>query len=135
MEIKKIIKHKYITIKNQKRYVLYDVETGDIVDDAQGYGYKTIDGAYRAYKFKSLTDDEKNERENKIRLVKRWCKNNKSMINLLDEICFEIWKGAWGEDDVFDENLIKKILIDNGYSIENLGFTVKELIKYRGAKF
>ena len=51
-------------------------------------------------------------------------------MNLLEKICFEIWKGSWGPDDHFDEKLVKKILIENGYDIDELGFTIKELLKY-----
>ena len=82
------------------------------------------------YKFKRLTKDERKERENKIALVKKWMKHNKAIVNLLEGICFEIWKGSWGPDDRFDEKLVKKILIENGYDIDELGFTIKELLKY-----
>ena len=36
----------------EKRYVLVDTETGEIVDDAQGYGYRTAYGAHKAYGWK-----------------------------------------------------------------------------------
>lgn len=36
----------------EKRYVIADTETGEILDDAQGYGYKTAQGAYKAYGYK-----------------------------------------------------------------------------------
>lgn len=35
------------------RFVLVDTETGEIVDDAQGYGYKTAHGAHKAYGWKN----------------------------------------------------------------------------------
>ncbi len=118
--------------KENEPYDIYVKEEfrNKVLDDAQGYGYKTIEGAFKAYKFKRLTIGERKERENKIALVKKWMKHNKKIMNLLEEICFEISKGSWGPDDRFDENLVKKILIENGYDIDELGFTIKELLKY-----
>lgn len=40
----------YVEIKD--RYRIIDVETGEIVDDAQGYGFKTKQGAYRCLHYK-----------------------------------------------------------------------------------
>ena len=39
-------------------------------------------------------------------------------------------KGHGGPNNCFDEKLVKKILIENGYDIDELGFTIKELLKY-----
>ena len=129
MEGKKL-KGEKVIINNNPRFIIVDSETGEVLDDAQGYGYKTIQGAFKAYKFKRLTKDERKERENKIVLVKKWMKQNKEIMNLLEQISFEIWKGSWGPDDCFDEKLVKEILIENGYDIDELGFTIKELLKY-----
>ena len=129
MEGKKLKAEKVI-IKNNPRFIIVDSETGEVLDDAQGYGYKTIKGAFKAYKFKRLTKEERKERENKIALVKKWMKHNKEIVNHLEGISFEIWKGSWGPDDRFDEKLVKKVLIENGYDIDELGFTIKELLKY-----
>ena len=129
MEGKKL-KGEKVIINNNPRFIIVDSETGEVLDDAQGYGYKTIQGAFKAYKFKRLTKEERKERENKIALVKKWMKQNKEIMNLLEKISFEIWKGSWGPDDRFDEKLVKKILIENGYDIDKLGFTIKELLKY-----
>ena len=129
MEGKKL-KGEKVIINNNPRFIIVDSETGEVLDDAQGYGYKTIQGAFKAYKFKRLTKDERKERENKIALVKKWMKQNKEIMNFLEKISFEIWKGSWDTDDRLDEKLVKKILIENGYDIDELGFTIKELLKY-----
>ena len=42
----------YPLIVTEPRFVLVDTETGEIVDDAQGYGYKTASGAHKAYGYK-----------------------------------------------------------------------------------
>jgi hypothetical protein len=38
--------------KKENRFIILNPATGKIIDDAQGYGYKSIQGAYRAYTFK-----------------------------------------------------------------------------------
>lgn len=38
----------------QRRYCVVDVETGEIIDDAQGYGYKSKDKAIAAYTWKNI---------------------------------------------------------------------------------
>jgi hypothetical protein len=35
-----------------KRYVVVDEATGEIVDDAQGYGYKSAQNVHLAYSYK-----------------------------------------------------------------------------------
>lgn len=38
---------------NYFRYILVDKFTGNIIDDAQGYGFKTPEKAIQAFKYKS----------------------------------------------------------------------------------
>jgi hypothetical protein len=52
--------------KSKIRYVIKDMETGMIVDDAQGYGYKSAQKAYAGWAYKSRDksrDAEKAEKE------------------------------------------------------------------------
>src|ERR1700758_5194398 len=44
-----------------KRYVVVDAATGDNVDDAQGYGYKTAQNAHRAHAYKSMPPKKKRQ--------------------------------------------------------------------------
>ena len=47
------ISHMRIKKGKEQRYVIVNKETGEIIDDAQGYGYRTIQGAYKAFKYKN----------------------------------------------------------------------------------
>ena len=38
--------------KAERRYVIKDMESGEIVDDAQGYGYKSAQKAYAGWAYK-----------------------------------------------------------------------------------
>lgn len=41
-----------LSTRYEKRYVVVDKNTGEVLDDAQGYGYKTKKNAYSAYYYK-----------------------------------------------------------------------------------
>ena len=43
---------KYNIERFKDRYRVVDIETGEIIDDAQGYGFKTIQGAYKCLYYK-----------------------------------------------------------------------------------
>ena len=38
----------------ERRYVIKDMESGTIVDDAQGYGYKSAQKAYAGWAYKMI---------------------------------------------------------------------------------
>ena len=41
-----------IAIRNSEdRYVVVDKDTGEILDDAQGYGFKTAEKAYKCFHY------------------------------------------------------------------------------------
>ncbi|WP_226360870.1 hypothetical protein [Pseudonocardia sp. ICBG1142] len=54
------------------RHVVVDVRSGEIVDDAQGYGYRSAQNAYRAHGYTSAPPKKK-QRAAAQRKVKDWC--------------------------------------------------------------
>ena len=52
MPVDYIMERKYGYLERETRFVIMDLETGEILDDAQGYGYKTAVKAHRAYGWK-----------------------------------------------------------------------------------
>ena len=110
------------------RYIIMDKETGEIIDDAQGYGYKTKRNAYACYGYKNRDKSKDAEKEYKMRCVRRFCKQNPSLIHLLEQIQFEIHVGKWGPDDVFNAKLVREILESNGH--KDLEFSIREFLKY-----
>lgn len=42
----KAIKSEVLSSRRSERYVIVDTETGEILDDAQGFGYKSAPKAY-----------------------------------------------------------------------------------------
>lgn len=113
-----------------KRYVVVDKETGETLDDAQGYGYKTTQKAYAAWAYKKRDRSKDQERVAKKKHIQKWMKEHKSFVKAMDTYAFEIAKGSWGPDDKFDAKFVKKMLKESGLTPD---FTAGELLKvWRG---
>lgn len=108
-----------------KRYVITDTETGEVVDDAQGYGYKSAQKAYAAYGYKNRDRSKDAEKLQKKQRIKKWMKEHKSFVRSMDQVAFEIAKGSWGPDDRFDAKLVKEMLKGAGLETD---FTASELL-------
>lgn len=120
----KAVRSNSLSTKYDARYVLIDEETGEIVDDAQGYGYKSIQKAYAggSYKFRDKSKDTaKAEKEG---LMEKWMRENKDFVGLMDAVAFDSIKCH----ERFDAKIVKELLTNNGY--KDLPFTANELLKY-----
>lgn len=106
--------------------MVLDKDTGEVLDDAQGYGYKTKQKAYAGWTYKNRDrskDKEKREKENAIR---KWMKEHKNFVKMMDTFAFEIAKGSWGPDDKFDTKLVRQMLKDNDLHPD---FSASELLR------
>lgn len=96
------------------RYVIVDNETGEILDNAQGYGYKTAQGAHAAWGYKTRDRSKDKEKEQKYLEIRQWMRKHKSFVMGMEQYAFEIWKGSWGADDEFDAAFVKRMLDECG---------------------
>ena len=108
------------------RYYIVSTDTGEVLDDAQGYGYKTAQKAYSAYAYKTRDRSKDKERFKKKKHIKNWMKEHKSFVNLMDECAFDIAKGSMAPDDKFDAKFVKDLLKENNLHPD---FTANELLK------
>lgn len=122
----KVVEGGSMSKRYKPRYILIDTETGEIVDDAQGYGYKSVRNAYAAYAYKTRDKSKDKEKEEKRKRIQKWMKEHKGFVELMDQIAFEIAKGSWGPDDKFDAKLVRKLLKDNNLEPD---FTAGELLR------
>lgn len=76
----------FVAAENETRYVIKDMESGSIVDDAQGYGYRTAQKAYAGWSYKNRNKSKDKEKAEKENIIAKWMKDNKSFINLLDTL-------------------------------------------------
>lgn len=94
----------------ETRYRIVSTETGEILDDAQGYGYRTAQKAYAAYSYKTRDKSKDAEKHARRREIMKWFKEHNDFKNSMDQIAFEIAKGSWGPDDKFDAAKVKQLL-------------------------
>ncbi len=122
----KVVESEKLSTHDEKRYIVIDIKTGKVLDDAQGYGYKSIKKAYSAYGYKKRDKSKDKEKQLKEKKIKNWMLENRSFIKLMDQIAFEIVKGSWGPEEKFNTAFLKKMLKENNL---NPDFTAFELLK------
>lgn len=102
---------------HETRFRIVSTDTGEILDDAQGYGYRTAQKAYSAYAYKTRDKSKDKEKGKKEAEIKKWMKEHKGFVNLMDEIAFEILKGSWGTDEKFDTKFLTEMLKENNLEV------------------
>ena len=109
-----------------KRYIVVDKDSGEILDNAQGYGYKTAQKAHAAWAYKNRNKSKDKAKAEKRKHIQKWMKEHKSFVKAMDTYSFEIAKGSWGSDTKFNAGLVKKMLKENNLEVD---FTANELLK------
>ena len=72
---------------SQGRFAIIDAETGEILDDANGYGYKSKQNAMRAWNYKTQPKDENVEKFK--RTIYDWWEHQHELSDLIDAIMFD----------------------------------------------
>ena len=110
---------------SETRYRIVDVETGEVLDDAQGYGYKSYQNALSGWGYKSRDKSRDPERIAKEREIMAWMKEHRDFVNCMDDYAFLVAKGDYGPNGKVTSAAAKEILEELGYT--DLPFTAKEL--------
>lgn len=121
-----VIESQILSKEYEKRFVVVDKNTGEILDDAQGYGYKTVPKAYATYAYKTRDKSKDKEKAAKQKQIKQWMKEHKDFVKMMDIVAFEIVKGSWGEEEKFDAKFVKKMLAEHNLKPN---FTAGDLLK------
>lgn len=107
---------------------MVDVDTGEILDNAQGYGYKTKQKAMAAWNYKTRDRSKDAAKKAKEKLIKDWMRHHKGFVDTMGQYCIEIeCKHSLGPDDKFDAKFVKQMLKD--YDLELDGFTAGDLLR------
>ena len=109
-----------------KRYVIVNTSTGEILDDAQGYGYRSPQKAYAGYAYKTRDKSKDAERKARKNQIRKWLKENKEFVDELDICAFDCVKGSGSPDDKVDSKLVKRLLSELNIQTE---FTPHEILK------
>ena len=108
------------------RYFIVSCETGEILDDAQGYGYKTAQNAYKSYGYKNRDKSKDKEKRIRRKQIENWMLAHHDFVEAMDKYAFEIAKGSWGRDAKFDTKFVAEML--EAADLET-DFTAFELLK------
>ena len=106
-----------------KRYVVVDEATGEIVDDAQGYGYKSAQNAHRARAYKSMPPKKKRQRDAAKRQVQRWCAQHPEFMPHVEQSMSDAMKDGQNATEAD----VRVILAEHGLE---LPFSVKDLMRH-----
>ena len=119
----KVVVSASLSSNYDKRYVVVDEVTGEVLDDAQGYRYKSAQNAHRAYSYKSMPPKKRRQREGVKRQVERWCAKHKDVMQHVEQAMLYALKD--GEN--VTEADVRAIVTEHGLE---LPFPVKDLMKY-----
>ncbi len=125
----KVVESPRLSKQYDKRYEIVDADTGEVLDDAQGYGYKDIRGAYAAWGYKHRDKKKNAEKKKRYAAARAWLKQHKNIQGIFDGCVFEIAKGSWGPDDKVNTQLVKDILKDHRLDIKDESFKSFDLYK------
>lgn len=111
-----------------RRFVIVDDETGQVLDDAQGYGYKSPQNAHAAWAYKHRDRSKDSIKKKTKRNVLSWCKEHQDFVEGLESIAFHVAKGSYGPEAKFNSKYVKKAFDDAGFS--ELPFSISEFLRY-----
>lgn len=118
---------KYGIAYSETRYRIVDAETGEIVDDAHGYGYKTAQKAYAAWSYKHRDKRKDAAKKAKEKHIRKWMSEHTDFVEAMEEYAFEIEiKHSWGPGDKFNASFVSKMLTD--YHLKP-DFTAADLLR------
>lgn len=87
-----VTKSASLSKRYEPRYVIVDEETGEILDDVNGYGYKTVQAAHKAWAYKSKPKEEKDKINKQHLIIMSWMKESKKVVSGLEDLYFYAFK-------------------------------------------
>ena len=119
----KVIKSKELSDQYEPRFIVVNTDTEEILDNANGYGYKTIQKAYAGYAYKSRSREQVTTIRHKEAIIFKWLTEHKQVGQELEEIAFYALKDG---SQIKAKN-VATLLTDKGF--EDLPFTAAELLR------
>lgn len=114
----------------EMRWAIVDEKTGEVLDDAQGYGYKSAQKAYAAYAYKQRGKNQNKKKKEQNRKstkeIQNWLKEHKDFSDEMLYYSVEIAKGRYGPDKEFNAAAVQELL--NAYKLEP-DFTPGQILK------
>lgn len=137
------IKYKVIPIKKNKvdgdeetcyhvywetRYIVINEETGEVLDDAQGYGYKSYQNAVKGYSYQRKTKEQKQQLKIKKKKCQEWWSKHKSIANFYEAVLLDALKDNEKLTAKQCKEIIQHQLDEKNITLED-GLTINDLYK------
>ena len=129
----RVVKSESLSTGVNHRWIVIDEETGEILDDAQGYGYKSKQKAYNAYFYKQKRKENPGLEELYLDIC-GYLYDNQHIIRTYNNMEISAWESDTYvrtsdvslliEGDVF---LSKYEIRDVRYVLDNIGVYIKRL--------
>ena len=114
-----------LSSKYEKRFVVFDKDTGEVLDDAQGYGYKSKSKAYSAWFYKENNGHNNCSINERDYYIKKWLEEHYDFTKKIDMLFCEIKEGKCGKGVWFNYKTIARLLKENNIKTD---FTPGELL-------
>ena len=110
------------------RFVVVEKESGKLLDDAQGYGYRSIKKAHAGYGYKNRDKSKDREKKEKKKAVESFIRHNRAFMDNLEDLAFHIAKGSYGPEEKLDAKTLNRLFKESGYT--DLPFTAGDFLKH-----
>lgn len=121
-----VVRSESLSSKYESRFVVINKDTGKVLDDAQGYGYKTPQKAHAAWAYKTRDKSKDAKKMARRKHIQKWLKEHNDFMEAMDIYALEIAKGSLGEDAKFDAKFVKEMLEQSHVEVD---FTASELLQ------
>ena len=115
-----------LSTETDKRYVIIDTLTGEVLDNAQGYGYKSERKAYASYAYKTKAKSKDKEKAENKSQIGKWLDEHKDFTDTHEAYAFEAAKGLPSTQSKVDLALVKALLKSSGQKTD---FTPSEILR------
>ena len=111
------------------RYIVVDADTSKILDDANGYGYKSAQKAHAAFGYKRKPQAQKKAEEKTKAAVRKWLQDHQNFKENVEDAVLQIAKTSpYGINVKLGVNFLNECLKEAG--ITDLPFSAKDLHRY-----
>ena len=117
-----VIESANLSSEYDKRYVVIDKDSGQVLDDAQGYGYKSVQKAHAAYSYKTRDKSKDAEKRARKKHILSWLKEHEDFAGLMEAVAFDCVKCG----EPFNATTVKQMLKENNLDTD---FTAGELLR------
>ena len=112
---------------SETRFVIVDDETGEVLDNAQGYGYKSAQNAYRGWNYKSKSKKQQKHIKNTRKKIRAWMKEHADFFDGLENDVFHAEKAGY---DITKQDFIELMDAAPDDVLKTMPCTKDELWKF-----